>query len=55
MENEECSAFFYCERVRKSIRLALETIMHKFIKPSTHTKTDENASYFWLGKTTNAR
>ena len=29
--------------------------MHECVKPGNHAKIDEHESYFWLGKTTNAR
>ena len=51
---EEGTAFFR-QLVRKTTRPALETITHECAKPGTHIKTDERKSYFWLGKTTNAR
>ena len=52
---EEGTTLFFCQLVRKRTRPALETIIHECVKPGTHIKTDEHKSYFWLGKTTNAR
>ena len=46
---------FFCQLVRKKTRPALETIMYESKKPGTHAKIDDHTSYFWLGKTTNAR